>query len=222
VLGAPVTMSGITIGEVTDVRAEFDQKAVQFTVPVTVTLDPQRYGVKFLEMAPGEDAVAVGKRAMDTLVSHGLRAQLKTGSLISGALYVAVDFFPDAPSASMDWSQNPPQLPTQAGSIEGIEASLANVMKKLEQMQFKEISDDRRKTISELDKTLATARGTLTNTDKLLDSTGKLLSPDSVLDQQLGSMLQEMGGAAKAMRVLADYLERHPEALIRGKPGEAK
>ena len=49
-----------------------------------------------------------------------------------------------------------------------------------------------------------------------------MLAPNSVLDAQLGSMLQEMGGAARAMRVLADYLERHPEALIRGKTGEAK
>jgi paraquat-inducible protein B len=220
--GAPVTLSGITIGEVTDVRAEFDPNLAQFTVPVTITLDPQRYGVKFLDLAAGEDAAAAGKQAMDALVSRGLRAQLKTGSLISGALYVAIDFFPNAPPGSVDWSQNPPQIPTEPGSMQGIEAGLASVVKKLDQMQFKEISDDLRKTFGELDKTLASARGTLTNTDKLLDSTGKMLGPDSALDQQLGSMLQEMGGAAKAMRVLADYLERHPEALIRGKTGEAK
>ncbi len=229
VTGAPVTLNGMTIGEVIDVRAEFNQKAVQFTVPVTITLDPQRYGVKLLEMATGENAVATAKRAMDTLVAHGLRAQLKTGSLISGALYVAIDFFPDAPPASMNWSQNPPQMPTQPGSIEGIESGLASVIKKLDQMQFKEISDDLRKTLDGLDKTLTTARGSLTNTDKLLGSADKvlgnadkLIAPDSVLVGELDSVLQEAGGAARALRVLADYLERHPEALIRGKTGEAK
>ena len=55
-----------------------------------------------------------------------------------------------------------------------------------------------------------------------MGSADRILAPNSVLDAQLGSMLQEMGGAARAMRVLADYLERHPEALIRGKTGEAK
>ena len=40
--------------------------------------------------------------------------------------------------------------------------------------------------------------------------------------QQLGSTLQEVSRAARSLRVLADYLERHPEALIRGKTGEAK
>jgi paraquat-inducible protein B len=159
---------------------------------------------------------------LDTLVSRGLRLQLKTGSIISGSLYVAAEFFPDAPPATLDWSQNPVRLPTQPGQIEAIEASVANVVKKLEQMQFKEIGDDLQKTISELNQTLVTTRGTLTNTDKLLNSADRILAPNSVLDAQLGSMLQEMGGAARAMRVLADYLERHPEALIRGKNGEAK
>jgi len=159
---------------------------------------------------------------MDILVSHGLRAQLKTGSFVSGSLYVAVDLFPDAPPASLDWSQTPVQLPTMPGQVEAIETSLANVMKKLDQMQFKEISDDLRKTIGDLDTTLVSAHGTLTNTDRLLGSANQLIEPNSVLDAELNNMLLEGGGAARSLRVLADYLERHPEALIRGKTGEAK
>jgi paraquat-inducible protein B len=228
-VGAPVTFSGITVGEVTGIRGQFDAKAMAFTVPVTVTLDPERYGVSFLEAPPGEDAVAFAKKAMDTLVSHGLRAQLKTGSLISGALYVAVDFHPDAPPAAVDWSQNPARLPTLPGSIQGIESSLASIMKKLDQMQFKEIGDDLRKTIGDLDKTLVGARGTLTNTDRLLGSADKLLGhanqliePNSPLVGGLDGTLQEVSGAARSLRLLADYLERHPEAFIRGKTGEAK
>jgi paraquat-inducible protein B len=49
-----------------------------------------------------------------------------------------------------------------------------------------------------------------------------MIEPNSVLGQQLDSTLQEVSGAARALRLLADYLERHPEALIRGKTGEAK
>ncbi len=227
--GAPVEIRGIQIGEVTDVRAQFDEKTMQFSVPVTVRVDPARFGIKFTGGAPGATAVSDRRKVMDILVARGLRAQLRTGSMISGSLYVAVDFFPDAPPATLDWSQTPVQLPTLPGQIEAIEANLASITKKLDQMQFKEISEDLRKTFGELDQTLATTRGTLTNTDRLLGSadklvgsTGKLIAPDSVLDAQLGSMIQEVGGAARAMRLLADYLERHPEALIRGKTGEAK
>jgi paraquat-inducible protein B len=40
------------------------------------------------------------------------------------------------------------------------------------------------------------------------------------MNSELSNMLQQGSGAARAFRVLADYLERHPEALIRGKKGE--
>jgi paraquat-inducible protein B len=220
--GAPVEMKGIQIGEVTEVRAQFDDKTMDFTVPVTIRVDPERFGVKLRDTTTGAAAVAEHRKAMDALVSRGLRAQLRTGSLISGSLYVAADFFPDAPPVSLDWSQNPVQVPTWPGQIEVLEASLGNIIKKIDAMPLKGIGDDLQTTINELNRTLAGARGTLTNTDKLLSSADRILSPDSVLDVQLGSMLQEVGGAARAIRLLADYLERHPEALIRGKTGEAK
>lgn len=49
-----------------------------------------------------------------------------------------------------------------------------------------------------------------------------LVGPDSVQAQELDSTLQEVTRAARSVRVLADYLERHPESLVRGKKGEAK
>src|SRR5207247_948620 len=66
-----------------------------------------------------------------------------------------------------------------------------------------------------LDETLVSARGTF-------DSATRLVAPDSTLDTELNTTLQELSRAARGLRVLADYLERHPEALVRGKTGEAK
>ncbi|MFA6292133.1 MAG: hypothetical protein WC637_10145, partial [Victivallales bacterium] len=60
----------------------------------------------------------------------------------------------------------------------------------------------------------------ITSADKLLDSANQLIEPNSVMNSELSNMLQQGSGAARAFRVLADYLERHPEALIRGKKGE--
>ena len=62
----------------------------------------------------------------------------------------------------------------------------------------------------------------MTNADKLMGNANKLIAPDSALDAELNNMLQQGGDAARSLRVLMDYLERHPEALIRGKTGEAK
>jgi paraquat-inducible protein B len=228
-VGAPVELGGVTIGAVTDINPAFNFQTLDFSVPVTIRIDPVRFGVKFLDMPAGEDAATRRKRVMNTLVSRGLRAQLKTGSLISGSLFVSVDFMPDAPSVSLDWSQKIVQLPTAPGQIDALEAKIGDIVKNLDQMQFKEISDDLRKAIGDLDTTLVSAHGTLTNTDKLLGnadqlmgSADKLIEPNSVLDTELNSMLLQGGDAARAVRVLADYLERHPEALVRGKTGDSK
>ena len=194
--GAPVEIGGVSIGEVIDVSPQFDMKTLDFSVPVTISVDPQRYGIKFLNVPGDEDVNARHRRVMDILVAHGLRAHLKTANLLTGSLYVAVDFFPDSPTASVDWSQNPAEMPTMPGKAEEIETSIADLMKNLNR--------------------------TLTNADTLMGSANKLIEPNSMLDAELNNMLQQGGEAARSLRVLADYLERHPEALIRGKTGEAK
>ena len=112
-VGAPVEIGGVAVGEVTRISPQFDIKTMEFTVPVTVSVDAQRYGVKFLNGPTGPDLASIRKNVMDILVSHGLRAQLKTGNLISGSLYVSLAVSPNAPPASLDWSQNPVQLPTR-------------------------------------------------------------------------------------------------------------
>lgn len=202
-IGAPVAMGGIQIGEVTAIQAQFDAKTAEFSVPVTIAVDPARFGVKFLNFPPSEDAEAGHRRLMDILAARGLRAELKTGNLISGSLYVALNFFPAEPAVALDWSRNPIELPTKSGKVEAIEDSVASLLKNLNQ-------------------TVVSARGTLTNADRLLDNAGSFIAPDSMFNAELNSMLQQGGGAARSLRVLADYLERHPEALLRGKTGEAK
>jgi paraquat-inducible protein B len=213
--GAPVEFRGIPIGEVVDVTARLDPKTIAFSVPVTLRIDPQRFGVAVPELESGADHEAARRALVDALVAHGVRAQLQTGNLLTGQLFVALDFFPDAPPAKIDWSQQPPQLPTTPGELEAVEASLTRIVKKLDQIPFKAIGDDLRRAIVDLDRTLVSARGTLDNATRLIE-------PGSVLGEQLDGTLQEVSGAARSLRVLADYLERHPEALLRGKAEEAK
>jgi len=227
--GAPVEFRGIPVGEVVAVSAQIDAKTFEFSAPVTITLDATRLGVKIVDLAPGADLMSIRKEMLETLIAHGVRAQLRTGNLLTGALYVAFDIFPNAPPATLDWSQKPLQLPTIPGQLEAIEESVVNIIHKLDQVPFKGIGDDLQKAIADLDKTLISAHTTLDgagklvgSADQLIGNADKLVEPNSVLGAELGNTLQEVSRAARSMRVLADYLERHPEALIRGKTGEAK
>ena len=223
-LGAPVELGGISIGEVTQISPQFDAKSMEFSVPVTIRIDPIRYGVRFLGDDEGEDPVQRRHKVMDALVTRGLRGQLKMGNLLSGALLVSLSILPDEPPQSLDWSQKIVQLPTASGKVEAIEDSVASLLKNLD----KTVTSTRGTLtnvdglIVNLDKTLGATRGTLTNADSLLNNAGTMIAPDSALNAELNLLLQQGGDAARALRVLADYLERHPEALIHGKAGEAK
>jgi paraquat-inducible protein B len=221
-VGAPVEFQGIQIGEVSEITAQVDAKTFQFSVPVTVRLDAQRLGVKVLDLAPGQDLQVVRREMMDSLVAHGVRAQLRTGSMLTGGLYVALDFFPDAAPATIDWAQTPVRLPTIPGELEQLEARVASIIKKVDKLPFQQIGDDLAKALAGFTQTLAGFDQTLATARTTLDDANKLIQPNSVLGEQLGSTLQEVSRAARSLRGLTDYLERHPEALIRGKTGEAK
>jgi len=213
--GAPVQFHGIPIGEVVDIRAQFDAKTSEFSVPVTIHLDAQQMGVRIVDLKPGMDLDTIRRKFIDILISRGVRAQLRSGNLLTGSALVAFDFFPSAPRATIDWSQNPVQLPTVLGQFQTMEASVENIISKLDKMPIGEIAADLQKSMSELDLTLMSARGTL-------DNANAIVGPNSPQGQQLDSTLEEVRRVARAVRVLADYLERHPDALIRGKKGDAK
>ena len=213
--GAPVDLRGIKIGQVTDVRAQIDLKTAQFSVPVTIELDPQRLGVAVFGQPSPAELEAARRRVIDSLVAHGVRAQLRTGNLLTGAALVAFDFFPSAKPVSVDWSQKPVQLPTIPGDLQTTERKVEDIVDKIDQMPFIEIGDELKNALGQLNLTLVSARGTLNTADSMI-------SPDSPQAQELSSTLMEISRMARSLRVLADYLEQHPEALIRGKKGEAK
>jgi paraquat-inducible protein B len=162
-------------------------------------------------------------------VADGVRAQLRTGNLLTGAVYVALDVFPGSPPVKLDWSQRPVRLPTVPGQFEQTVASINDIIKKLNKMPLQQIGDNLQKSLRDLDLTLVSARGTLTTAQGTLTAaqgtlgnTTNLTAANSTQVQQLDSTLQEVSEAARSVRVLADYLERHPEALIRGKKGGPK
>src|SRR5208283_4738540 len=126
--GAPVEFRGIPVGEVADVRAQVDLKTFEFSVPVIIHVDAQRLGVKIMDLKPGENFDAMRRKMIDSLVAHGVRAQLRTGNLLTGSAFVSLDFYPGAPPATVDWSQDPVQLPTVTGQLQATEATVENII----------------------------------------------------------------------------------------------
>src|SRR6185503_8481628 len=171
------------------------------------------------------------------LVERGLRAQLRTANLLTGQLYVALDFFPASRKVALDTSQQPPQLPTVTGSTNELQASISSIAKKLDSVPFQEIGMDLRRTLQissamleridreitpQARETMVEARKAMEEARKSLAAVERTLAATEPLPAEASEAMREIARAAAAFRVLADYLERHPEALIRGKRGDPK
>jgi len=239
-VGAPVDLRGVTVGEVSKIDVKLDSKNKKVEMAVRIRFYPER--LKSADSNPSKRKQGNSHNLLETMVRNGFRAQLKNSSLLTGQLYVALDFFPEAPLAKINWSRNPPELPTIAGSMAQLQASLMRIAHKLEKLPLDELAGDVRKTVQTLDVTLKSAdsmlknidsaivpearqtlvdlRVTLNSADKALKEVKQTMSPDSPLQVDLRETMQEIGKAAKTMRLLGDYLERNPEALIQGKQGD--
>jgi paraquat-inducible protein B len=202
---APVEFRGIEMGRVVSVDLEFDMDTQAFQIPVLVELEPERFGKKAAEYIEAER-----KELATKLVAHGFRGQLKTGSILTGALYVDLDFHPDAEKEEIRVVNGYPVLPTVPTSLEEITKSVTAVLDKVKEFPFDKIGANLNRTMANLDKTITQAEGTLKTVDTMF-------AADSPLSQELQTSLRELADAARSLRILSDYLERHPEALLKGK-----
>lgn len=237
VAGAPVDFRGIVIGEVQNVSLEYDAKTKRYRFPVDVNLYPQRLQGIGGEAQNGVQGNLDSDQLMHRLLDQGLRGQLKTGNLLTGMLYVGLDFFPEAPKSKINWQQQPLVLETMPGALDELQGSLVSIAKKLDQLPLADISNDLRQALAGLKNTLATTEKLMAHVDKdlapevkqTLDQARKTmaemertLAQDSPLQIEARGSLKEVQRAAEAVRHLADTLERHPESLIRGKQEDAK
>jgi paraquat-inducible protein B len=244
-VGAPVEFRGIKIGQVVDIKAQYNIERVSPEITVLIETEPQRFVM--IGEASGDD-----KDRWKKQIEKGLRAQLKTGSLLTGQLYVDVDFHPDAPEAQLKFDGQYPEIPTIPAPLQIITARVNELLSKLETVPIEKIGKDlsdtlanvkniseskellgavqalnetlqeTRQLVQKLDSNVAPAiSSTLDQAQKTLVSVEGTLGQDSPMQHELRQAIKELGEAARAVRILTDYLERHPEALIYGK-GKAK
>ncbi|WP_159875613.1 intermembrane transport protein PqiB [Aquitalea denitrificans] len=227
-VGAPVDFRGIVIGEVTAIGMEYDAPRKDFNMLVTIRIFPSR----LISMSSNLDETRLHQLKLDKMVEHGMRAQLRSGSLLTGQLFVALDFFRDAKPARLGRSQGMDVLPTIPGDLEELQGVLQRIARKLDKVPFDSIGQELDATIKELHATLGTVQQlgnsldgkvvpqtlqTLQQLQQTLDNANQALQSNSPLQQDVRKAAQEVSETARSFRALSDYLDRHPEALIRGK-----
>ena len=248
VVGAPVDMLGVELGNVRSVTLQHVAKSDKYPVEVIAEVYPLRLGgVRRQFTAPPNAAEPENALFIQRLVESGLRAQVRTGNLLTGQLFVALDFDPKAKKVSLDPRANPPTIPTIRGTLSDLQPQLAEIVARLGRVKFDEIgsglqdtirsagtasdglrdtlasanaairqlSPEAQRTLADVQKTLASTQAALANLDR------NVLVGEAPLQRSLQQTLIEVQRASQALRVLGDYLQRHPESLLRGKPADA-
>lgn len=247
--GSAVSFRGIQIGLVHDVR--IDQKALEayiFSVldkekkgekkneeaprPIVVTIDVQPERAGLMPAKDEQQAYAV----MALLVRSKLRAQLISTSLLTGQMGVGLDFFPDAKPAELKMGGKYPEIPTVPSDFVQMEKKFSKILDNLAAMPLPQLVADLRKTVQDADallnseavqkaaKDMAPLIESLTQTSNAAQAT--LKSADQMMDPsmrfEMARLLRQLTEISRSIRVLSNYLEQHPEALIKGKGSPSK
>jgi paraquat-inducible protein B len=246
--GSEVTMHGLKVGEVTDVRLSYDAAKDAIVAPVRFEVEPERViGVR-------KRVFKTDAEAVDALLKKGLRASLQSASLITGQQMVTLEFVPDAPPVEVSMDGPDYVVPsTEGGGFAGLTASATELLNKVNTMPFAQIGKDlegilksvndvaqgaqMKKALTDLAAMIASTEGMIQRLDtkqlpeivagleKTLTSANKLvLSLDSgygdktKFNRDLDRLMAQANDALRSIRALADLLARHPEALIKGRP----
>jgi len=226
-VGAPVDFVGVNIGQVFSLDLDYDAEHRSFPMIVTALIYPRRMGKAYevLEQngtATSEDKMA---RLVGQLVARGLRAQPRTGNLLTGQLYLALDFIPGTRPARFDVDARPLEIPTVPGSVQELQQKLVSIVDKIDRIPMADIG-------RHLDADLVGLNGTLgeLRTDVLpagaaafqslqttLGTVDHALADDAPWRDNIDQTLVEARSTLRSVRSLADYLDRHPEALLLGR-----
>jgi len=200
----------------------------------------------FTPGAPRDDRLLLKQ-----LVEHGMRAQVRTGNLLTGRLYVALEFVPKPTRVSFDGAAPVPTLPTVPGSLADVQPQIADIVARLSRVRFDDIGTELQAALKAVNRATVSLQSTLTSADTsikqltpeaqaaiadvrqalaqanqtlasaqttLRSAEANVTDAQAPLQRNANQALAELQRAAQALRVLADYLQRHPESILRGKP----
>jgi paraquat-inducible protein B len=234
--GTSVQLQGAEVGQVTDERLQFDDASQRLITRITLEIDPSRVEIVHRRTdASGDPAAAFGAR-IEKLVSRGLRAHLVAANFLTGGKVVALDMVRDAPPARIEQVEGFSELPTTSAT--DISAILASVQSVLHHIDAATAGPELGHAIKELDRTLsnldqvtaevepqikplmAALRETAESAQRTLQAANNVLGTSAASGADLPRLIRELTETARSLRDLTDYLDRHPESLIRGRKAD--
>ncbi len=205
-VGSSVIFQGVEIGKVSQIDLMADLKDLTFSIPVYVELDVSK------SIVSGDDERS-RKQILDALIQKGLRARLTAQNYLTGQLMIELVMLPDTEITLEPLPQDKEllQIPTILSPLQELSRGLQNI-------PFQKIADKLGQMADSLNKQLPVV---LPQISEAATSVSKVFSTNARLSTEALSnfnrALVNVSAAAQSLKDLTDYLERHPEALLRGK-----
>jgi paraquat-inducible protein B len=136
-----VEFKGIKVGVVKNIRLAYDARDTSFKIPVLVEIEPGRF------LSDQEMAVHSPEKALGTLIDHGLRARLQTGSFLTGQLFVELDMHPDTIAHLLGQDGVLPEIPTIPADLAQMTTAVKNILANLEKLDIDRIGATLLKTL---------------------------------------------------------------------------
>ena len=231
--GTPVELEGTSVGEVTAAQLTYDPGTDSLYTDATIAIDASALGIPRLPLAPTAAHAAAVRDGIASLVERGLRAELVSSSLLIGQKIVALETVAGAPPARIREVAGVPELPTApAANVDAILESLEDTLHRIDRATA---GPKLGHALGQLDATLThlnqlatqlqpetrelitSLRAASEAAERTAQAAGAVLGTNGAANVDLPGLMRQLNDAARSVRELADYLDRHPEALIRGR-----
>ncbi len=198
-VGSPVVFKGVQVGQVSKIGLFTDPDTLDFNIPVYAKMNQQSISTF--------DEYKDKKSLLEELIKKGLRARLATQSFVTGQLMIEFEMLPNTPVILKNKNPNYVEIPTALSQFGELSKGIQDLPIRHSVEAFNLFFDNLNKEMPKINKII-------TRVDKLVTQNSQT-SVDTI--NNFNNAMINIGEAANSFRNLADYLERHPEALLKGK-----
>jgi paraquat-inducible protein B len=231
-IGAPVEYRGLVIGKVLAINSLEDSHnsilEQGYDIPVVISIQPGR-----VRQPDNDIGLAFVRKQTSLWIQRGLRATLKTGNILTGALFVDLQHYPDAPFIDEQRLQDYEVIPTSSGEFSEITAKVTAILDSINDIKLKAISDNANNMLSQIAQAAQSLQATAITADRLLttvheDKVSRALtdtlenlsnlsqdfSADSETYKELNHTMQSVQSTLKELQPLLLQLNSTPNSLI--------
>jgi paraquat-inducible protein B len=204
-VGAPVKLQGVQIGNVNEISLVMDSATGRIFKPVVIEIDPALLQDLSVQQSGGHSKK---QRMQDAqrMIDAGLKGRLETQSLLTGLLYVDLNFYSDKPVnlVQLDY-KNLPELPSVPTTVDEIRNTADEIFNRVRQLPLEDITKNMAETLNAMHSLLESddTKKSIAALAKSLQETQRLMGS---LNDQIGPLMANANGALTETRTtLQDF-----------------